>query len=50
MALSFPLSLANFFDLLNVRSAPFMLTDQQEYSGLGSGEGLPHDLGPRLGG
>lgn len=48
MALTLPLSLADFFDTLHVRSAPFMLMDQQEYSGLGTGEGLAHDLGPKL--
>jgi hypothetical protein len=48
MALTLPLSLADFFDTLKVRSAPFLLVDQQEYSGLGTGEGLAHDLGPRL--
>lgn len=48
MALTLPLSLADFFDTLKVRSAPFVLIEQQEYSGLGTGEGLAHDLGPRL--
>lgn len=48
MALQLPLSLADFFDMLKVKSAPFILTEQQEYSGLGTGEGLAHDLGPRL--
>lgn len=48
MALTFPLALDDFFDLLKVRSAPFMLVSQQDYSGLGSGEGIASDLGPKL--
>jgi len=48
MALALPLSLSSFFDTLKVRSAPFLLVEQQEYSGLGTGEGIAHDLAPRL--
>jgi hypothetical protein len=48
MALVFPLALADFFNLLKVRSAPFALATNQEFSGLGTGEGLAHDLGPPL--
>ena len=48
MALAFPLSLADFWDGLNVRNGRPVLVDQQEYSGLGTGEGLAADLGPRL--
>lgn len=48
MALTLPLSLADFFDTLKVRSAPFLLVSQQEYSGLGTGDGIAHDLGPML--
>ena len=48
MALTLPLSLADFWDTLNVRTGVPMLVEQQEFSGLGTGEGLAHDLGPRL--
>lgn len=48
MALSFPLTLPNLVDLLMIESVTWNLNYQQEYSGLGSGEGLSHDLGPAL--
>ncbi len=48
MALSFPLSLPNLVDLLKIASVSWNLVYQQEYSGLGTGEGLSHDLGPAL--
>lgn len=48
MALTFPLSLPNLVDLLQIESVTWNLIYQQEYSGLGSGEGLSHDLGPPL--
>lgn len=48
MALTFPLSLQNLADLLPIESAPWNLVYQQEFSGLGSGEGLAHDLAPPL--
>lgn len=47
-ALTFPLSLPNLVDLLQIETVAWNLTQQQEYSGLGSGEGLSHDLGPPL--
>jgi len=48
MALTFPLTLANLADLLPIESAPWNLVYQQEFSGLGTGEGLAHDLAPPL--
>ena len=48
MALTFPLSLPNLADLLPLESASWNLAQQQELSGLGSGEGIAHDLGPPL--
>lgn len=48
MALTFPLTLANLVDLLPIESVTWNLMQQQEYSGLGTGEGLSHDLGPAL--
>lgn len=48
MALSFPLALATFWDGLNVRNGRPILVHQQEFSGLGTGEGLAADLGPAL--
>lgn len=48
MALSFPLSLPNLVDLLEIESVTWNLVRQQEYSGLGSGEGLSADLAPPL--
>jgi hypothetical protein len=48
MALAFPLSLANLVDLLKLETAIPNLMDQQELSGLGTGEVLAHDLAPRL--
>ncbi len=48
MAFTFPLSLPNLVDLLPIESVTWNLVYQQEYSGLGSGEGLSHDLAPPL--
>lgn len=48
MALTFPISLANLVDLLKIESVTWNLKHQQEHSGLGTGEGLSHDLGPPL--
>lgn len=48
MALAFPLSLPDLVDLLKITSVSWNLVYQQEYSGLGTGEGLSHDLGPPL--
>lgn len=48
MALTFPLSLPFLADLLPIESAPWNLVRQQEFSSLGTGEGLAHDLGPPL--
>lgn len=48
MALSFPIPPAALIDLLAVDTIAWNLTPQQEYSGLGSGEGLAHDLAPAL--
>jgi len=48
MALTFPLALPNLADLLPLESTPWNLAQYQEYSGLGTGEGLAHDLGPPL--
>lgn len=48
MALTFPLSLSDLADLLPIEAAPWNLVRQQEFSGLGTGEGLAHDLGPPL--
>jgi hypothetical protein len=48
MALAFPLSLPNLVDLLQIESVTWNLMHFQEYSGLGSGEGLTADLAPPL--
>ena len=48
MALTFPLALPDLVDLLKIESVSWNLMYQQEYSGLGTGEGLSHDLGPAL--
>lgn len=46
--LTFPISQAELGDQLPVQSVTWELVRQQEFSGLGSGEGLAHDLGPAL--
>lgn len=46
MALVFPLSLEAFADKLRMVSAPFILEEQQELSGLGGGEILAAGLAP----
>lgn len=48
MALSFPLALPDLVDLLKIESVAWNAVYQQELSGLGTGEGLSHDLGPML--
>lgn len=48
MPLALPLALTDLADLLRLESATWNLTQQQEYSGLGSGEGISHDLAPPL--
>lgn len=48
MALSFPLSVQNLADLLPIATVEWTLGEDQELSGMGSGELLAHDLGPRL--
>jgi len=48
MALATPFTLEFFGNLIPIQSAPFVLMDQDEISGLGTGEGLTHDLGPKL--
>ncbi len=47
-ALTFPLSLAQFYDKLKVSSVTFDLPERLEVSGLASGEVLSADLGPML--
>lgn len=46
MALSFPLSLAAFADKLRILSAPFVVEEQQQLSGLGTGDVLAAQLAP----
>lgn len=46
MALTYPLSLSAFADKLRIVSAPFVLEEQHELSGLGSGEVLAAQLAP----
>lgn len=48
MALTFPLALPDLVDLLGISSVSWNPVYQQEVSGLGTGEGLSHDLGPML--
>lgn len=48
MALTFPLAQTSFGDTLPVQSVEWTLTRQQEFSGLGTGEGLVADLAPPL--
>ncbi|TPM39580.1 hypothetical protein [Mesorhizobium sp. B2-3-4] len=48
MALTFPLSLAAFADLLDVTAVKWWLQDNREYSGMGSGQILEADLAPQL--
>lgn len=48
MAISFPLSIEQFADRLAITEVKWRLQEQQEYSGLGSGEVLAADLGPSL--
>lgn len=48
MALTFPISLASLVDLLMLETATPNLMRQEEFSGLGSGEGISHDLAPPL--
>lgn len=46
MALTFPLSLNDFAEKLRIVSAPFVLEEQQQLSGLGSGDVLAAQLAP----
>lgn len=46
MALVFPLSLAAFADKLRIASAPFVLQEQQQLSGLGTGDVIAAQLAP----
>lgn len=48
MTLSFPLSLAEFFDTLPVRTSSFSLADASSTSVTGGGEVIKHNLGARL--
>ncbi len=48
MALIFPRPIAEFADRLRLSSVKFWLDGQEEYSGLGSGEFLAADLGPKI--
>lgn len=48
MALVFPRPIAEFADKLRLSSVKFWLDGQEEYSGLGSGEFLAADLGPKI--
>jgi len=48
MAYSFPLSLAEFQDIINVAAAPFRLQRSEEYSGLSSGQILADEMAPPL--
>ncbi|MEY8143014.1 hypothetical protein [Falsihalocynthiibacter sp. CO-5D18] len=48
MAITFPISLASFFDGLRVRSRVFSLGEAVEVSETGGGEVLTADYGPRL--
>lgn len=47
-AITFPIPQADLGDQLPVQSVVWELMRQQEFSGLGSGEGLAADLGPAL--
>lgn len=48
MAITLPLSIATFANRLHIASVSWRLRDNQQYSGLGTGEILAVDLGPRL--
>src|SRR5690349_8319459 len=48
MSLTFPLSLAEFADLIGVSQVKWGLSDNRELSGLGSGQILEADLAPQL--
>ncbi|OCP04996.1 MULTISPECIES: hypothetical protein [unclassified Ensifer] len=48
MALVFPRPVAEFADKLRLSSVKFWLDGQEEFSGLGSGEFLAADLGPKI--
>lgn len=48
MALTFPLSLADFADTIGVRQVKWLPQDNRQYSGMGSGQILQADLGPSL--
>jgi hypothetical protein len=48
MALTLPITRQSLADLLPIETVAWSLGEDQELSGLGSGEGLAADLGPRL--
>lgn len=48
MALTFPLSTADLADRLGIVSAPLVLKDNREVSGMGSGQIIEADLAPAL--
>lgn len=48
MAYTFPLSTADFWDLLPIQSLTFDPVEQLELSETGGGEFIAHDLGPQL--
>ncbi|MBN9333856.1 hypothetical protein [Devosia sp.] len=48
MALTFPLAPSDLVDLMLIETVTWTLGEDQELSGLGSGEVLARDLGPRL--
>lgn len=48
MALTFPLSLAAFANQIGVSSVKWLLQDNRQYSGMGSGQIIQQDLAPQL--
>lgn len=48
MSLTFPLSLAEFANKLGIQTAPLVLKDNRELSGMGSGQIIEADLAPSL--
>lgn len=48
MALTFPLPVADFADTIGISQVKWLLQDNREFSGLGSGQILQADLGPSL--
>lgn len=48
MALTFPLALADFADVIGIQSVKWRLQDNRELSGMGTGQILQADLAPAL--